>query len=310
MLGFLRRPEKKKTEEGVKRTRDAWWGKVVRLFDSSALGDDLWDELEELLISADVGVGTATKLVTRVRERVDKERIKEVGQARTALKEEMIALLTVGYETPADAQNGQLAVILVVGVNGVGKTTSIAKLAHGLKQEGKRVIIAAGDTFRAAAIDQIKIWGERIDVPVVAHQPGGDPAAVVFDALETARKNADCVIVDTAGRMQTKFNLMEELKKIKALARKHDFSLVVVSFPVAYQVYAEFVADAPQRELWKICEKYDLPCLDLLPLFRSHNKENLFFDHCHPKELGNDLIGRAVAEFIQREVIQAQGSGG
>jgi len=220
MLGFLRRPEKKKTEEGVKRTRDAWWGKVVRLFDSSALGDDLWDELEELLISADVGVGTATKLVTRVRERVDKERIKEVGQARTALKEEMIALLTVGYETPADAQNGQLAVILVVGVNGVGKTTSIAKLAHGLKQEGKRVIIAAGDTFRAAAIDQIKIWGERIDVPVVAHQPGGDPAAVVFDALETARKNADCVIVDTAGRMQTKFNLMEELKKIRRVVDK------------------------------------------------------------------------------------------
>ncbi len=220
MLGFLRRPEKKKTEEGVKRTRDAWWGKVVRLFDSSALGDDLWDELEELLISADVGVGTATKLVTRVRERVDKERIKEVGQARTTLKEEMIALLTVGYERPADAQNGQLAVILVVGVNGVGKTTSIAKLAHGLKQEGKRVIIAAGDTFRAAAIDQIKIWGERIDVPVVAHQPGGDPAAVVFDALETARKNADCVIVDTAGRMQTKFNLMEELKKIRRVVDK------------------------------------------------------------------------------------------
>ena len=220
MLGFLKKPEKKKTEQGVKRTRDAWWGRVVSLFDSSALGDELWDELEELLISADVGVSTTTKLISRVRDRVDRDKVKEPGQARDVLKEEIVSLLTVRDGVPDVSPNGQLGVLLVVGVNGVGKTTSIAKLAYGLKREGKRVILAASDTFRAAAIDQIKIWGERIDVPVVAHQPGGDPAAVVYDAIETARKKADYVIVDTAGRMQTKFNLMEELKKIRRVVDK------------------------------------------------------------------------------------------
>jgi fused signal recognition particle receptor len=220
MLGFWRKAEKKKTEQGVRRTRDAWWGRVVHLFDSSTLGDDLWEELEELLISADVGVSTTAKLIARVKERVENEKIREAGGARDALKEEIVSLLKVGEGAPAVSPNGRLDVILVVGVNGVGKTTSIAKLAHGLKREGKRVILAAGDTFRAAAIDQIKIWGERVGVPVVAHQPGGDPAAVVYDALETARKNADCVVVDTAGRIHTKFNLMEELKKIRRVVDK------------------------------------------------------------------------------------------
>jgi fused signal recognition particle receptor len=220
MLGFWRKAEKKKTEQGVRRTRDAWWGRVVHLFDSSTLGDDLWEELEELLISADVGVSTTAKLIARVKERVENEKIREAVGARDALKEEIVSLLKVGEGAPAVSPNGRLGVILVVGVNGVGKTTSIAKLAHGLKREGKRVILAAGDTFRAAAIDQIKIWGERVGVPVVAHQPGGDPAAVVYDALETARKNADCVVVDTAGRIHTKFNLMEELKKIRRVVDK------------------------------------------------------------------------------------------
>jgi fused signal recognition particle receptor len=220
MLGFLRKSDKGKTEQGVRRTRDAWWGKVVHLFDGPALADELWDELEELLILADVGVSTTTKLISRVKERVDREKISEAWQARDALKDEIVSLLAVHEEASAVSPNGKLGVILVVGVNGVGKTTSIAKLAHGLKAEGKRVIMAAGDTFRAAAIDQIKIWGDRIDVPVVAHKPGGDPAAVVYDALETARKNADCVIVDTAGRIHTKFNLMEELKKIRRVVDK------------------------------------------------------------------------------------------
>ncbi|UCG83855.1 MAG: signal recognition particle receptor subunit alpha, partial [Dehalococcoidia bacterium] len=179
MLGFFKRSREKKTEQGVKRTRDAWWGRVVHLFDSSMLGDDLWDELEELLISADVGMNTTTKLIKRLKERVEKERIGEASEARSILKDEIISMLTVNEQEHPASPNGRPGVILVVGVNGVGKTTTIAKLAYGLKEEGNRVILAASDTFRAAAIDQIKVWGNRINVPVVAHQPGGDPAAVV-----------------------------------------------------------------------------------------------------------------------------------
>jgi fused signal recognition particle receptor len=219
MLSFFRRSERK-TEQSVKRTREAWWGKVVHLFDRESIDDELWDELEELLISADVGVETTTRLVERLKQRVDRERISESRQVRTALKEEIASLLTLTKEGPAPAVNGTLQVILVVGVNGVGKTTNIAKLAHSLKEDGKRVVLAASDTFRAAAIDQLKIWGDRLKVPVIAHQPGGDPAAVAFDALETARRNADYVIIDTAGRIHTKSNLMEELKKIRRVIDK------------------------------------------------------------------------------------------
>ena len=215
MFGFF-----KKAEQGVKRTRDAWWGKVASLFDRPVFGEELWDELEELLVSADVGVATTGKLIERVKQRVEREKLKEAVQVKAALKEEMVSMLTVaGEEALTTAENG-LGVVLVVGVNGAGKTTSIAKLAYGFKEQGKRVILAAGDTFRAAAIDQLKVWGERVNVPVIAHQPGGDPAAVVFDALETAKKKADIVIADTAGRLHTKFNLMEELKKIRRVVEK------------------------------------------------------------------------------------------
>jgi fused signal recognition particle receptor len=210
----------KRTEKGVKRTREAWWGKVVHLFDRPTFGEELWDELEELLISADVGVNTTTKLTGRLKERVTKENIKEAAQARNALKEEMVSMLMAGGGEVTPQTDGKISVILVVGVNGVGKTTSIAKLAYNYKEQKKRVLLVAGDTFRAAAIDQLKVWGERIKVPVIAHQPGGDPAAVVFDALESAKKNADIVIVDTAGRLHTKFNLMEELKKIRRVVNK------------------------------------------------------------------------------------------
>jgi fused signal recognition particle receptor len=219
MLGFLKRSPDK-TEQGVKRTRDAWWGKVVHLFDSPTLTDELWDELEELLISADVGVSTTANLIERVKRRVDREKTSEPSEVRTALKDEIVSMLEVPEAEPRPADNGELNVILVVGVNGVGKTTNIAKLAYSLKEEGKRVVLAASDTFRAAAIDQLKIWGERVKAPVIAHQPGGDPAAVVFDAIETARRNADFVIVDTAGRIHTKSNLMEELKKIRRVIDK------------------------------------------------------------------------------------------
>jgi fused signal recognition particle receptor len=210
----------KKTEKGLKRTREAWWGKVVHLFDRPTFGEELWDELEELLISADVGVNTTAKLTGRLKERVTKGNIKDTAQARTALKEEMVSMLMAGGGEVTPPTDGKTGVVLVVGVNGVGKTTSIAKLAYTYKEQGKRVLLVAGDTFRAAAIDQLKVWGERIRVPVIAHQPGGDPAAVVFDALESAKKNADIVIVDTAGRLHTKFNLMEELKKIRRVVDK------------------------------------------------------------------------------------------
>jgi fused signal recognition particle receptor len=209
----------KKTEKGVKRTREAWWGKVVHLFDRPTFGEELWDELEELLISADVGVSTTSKLVERLKQRVSKENIKEADRAMDALKAEIASMLKVPA-APLPTTDGKLSVILVVGVNGVGKTTSIAKLAHSYKEQGKRVLLVAGDTFRAGAIDQLKVWGERIKVPVIAHQPGGDPAAVVFDALESAKKGAGIVIVDTAGRLHTKFNLMEELKKIRRVVDK------------------------------------------------------------------------------------------
>jgi fused signal recognition particle receptor len=210
----------KKTEKGVKRTREAWWGKVVHLFDRPTLSDELWDELEELLISADVGVNTTGKLIERLKQRVKREKIKETSLVRTALKEEIASMLMVGGGGLLLPKDGKIGVVLVVGVNGVGKTTSIAKLAYSVKEQGKRVLLVAGDTFRAAAIDQLKVWGERIKVPVIAHQPGGDPAAVVFDALESAKKNADIVMVDTAGRLHTKFNLMEELKKIRRVVDK------------------------------------------------------------------------------------------
>ena len=209
----------KKTEKGVKRTREAWWGKVVHLFNRPTFGDELWDELEELLISADVGVSTTSKLVERLKQRVSKENIKEADRAMDALKAEIASMLKVPA-APLSTTDGKLSVILVVGVNGVGKTTSIAKLAHSYKEQGKRVLLVAGDTFRAGAIDQLKVWGERIKVPVIAHQPGGDPAAVVFDALESAKKGVDIVMVDTAGRLHTKFNLMEELKKIRRVVDK------------------------------------------------------------------------------------------
>jgi fused signal recognition particle receptor len=210
----------KKTEKGVKRSREAWWGKVAHLFDRPTFGDERWDELEELLISADVGVNTTGKLIERLKQRIEKEKIKEASLVRNILKEEIVSLLRVGGGNLLPSIDGKIGVVLVVGVNGVGKTTSIAKLAYSYKEQKKRVLLVAGDTFRAAAIDQLKVWGERIKVPVIAHQPGGDPAAVVFDALESAKKNADMVIVDTAGRLHTKFNLMEELKKIRRVVDK------------------------------------------------------------------------------------------
>jgi fused signal recognition particle receptor len=214
----------KKTEQGVKRSREAWFSKITRLFDRARVDDSVWEELEELLISADVGVDTTADLIQRVKERVKTEKISDGPKVREVLKQEMVKKLSLD-----DASSRKIVsspeVILVAGVNGSGKTTSIAKLANSYKKDGQRVILAAADTFRAAAIEQLQKWGDRIGAEVIAHRQGGDPGAVVFDALEAARsRGVHVVIVDTAGRLHTKFNLMEELKKIKRVASRIDQS--------------------------------------------------------------------------------------
>ena len=208
-------------KQALKPSRDTWFSRAVHLFDRAAVDDPVWAELEELLISADVGVNTTGKLIEKVRRRVKEEKISQGALVRSVLKTEMVNILKVDAQTSSPVSLPR--VILVVGVNGGGKTTSVAKLAYKAKKEGKQVILAAADTFRAAAIDQLKSLGEKVGVDVIAHQPGADAGAVVFDALEAARsRNIEEVIIDTAGRLHTKFNLMEELKKIKRVAAKVD----------------------------------------------------------------------------------------
>jgi len=234
-LRFFRRSpateeEARKTEEALERTRKSWFGRLTDLFDRSRIDESLWEELEELLIAADAGVATTGKVLEDVRERVDEESIKDPAQVRVALEEELVAILEAVPPKGALWRNGEdgaavakPAVILVVGVNGTGKTTSIAKLAHALRAEGNQVIIAAADTFRAAAIEQMKEWGGRIGADVVAHKQGADPGAVVFDALSAAEsRGADVLIIDTAGRLHTKSNLMEELRKILRVIQRKD----------------------------------------------------------------------------------------
>ncbi len=201
-----------KLKAGLKRTQDALFGAINTLFGiNRELDDDFFDELEETLIMADVGAGAAMDIVDRLRDRIDEEHIKTAADAKTELKEILVDMIGEGEPLRL---GGKPAVILVIGVNGVGKTTSIAKIAYLLKNHGKRVLLAAADTFRAAAIDQLDIWAGRAGVDVIKHKEGADPAAVVFDAAQSARKNADVLIVDTAGRLHNKKNLMDELSKI------------------------------------------------------------------------------------------------
>ena len=216
--GFFRNPFK----FSLGRTRQLF-GQINASFDEADdITDALWDELEETLISADVGVQTTENLMDTLRERVQAEGLKRGSELRDALKEELEILL--GDPEPlVFSDTSPISVYLVVGVNGVGKTTSIAKLANLLKKQKHRVLLAAGDTFRAAATEQLRTWGERIGVQVVAHQHGADPAAVVYDAMQAAQaRGADVLIVDTAGRLHTKYNLMEELKKIVRVLQKYD----------------------------------------------------------------------------------------
>jgi len=207
-------------ESSLEKTRGGFFSHIKGLFSrGSEITEDFYEELEELLIQADVGVMTTQRLIEALRERVEAEGIRTIDEGREAFQDEMAGFL-------ADEQVGlkldhPLNLMLVVGVNGVGKTTTIGKLATYLQSEGHKVVLAAGDTFRAAAIEQLQAWGARANVPVVAHQPGSDPSAVIFDAIASAEaRGADVVMADTAGRLHTKFNLMEELRKIARVADK------------------------------------------------------------------------------------------
>jgi len=214
-------------EEAAERTRRTWFSRIGGMF-RRGLSDELWEELEETLVSADTGASTTIKVIDDGREKVKRQGVKDPEEALGILKEDLIATLEVDTGRGRIWQrNGQAsalprpAIVLVVGVNGTGKTTSIGKMAHAYKAEGKKLVLAAADTFRAAAIDQLKKWGQAAGVDVVAHQQGADPGAVVFDALSAAEsRDADVVIVDTAGRLHTKANLMEELRKVNRIIQR------------------------------------------------------------------------------------------
>lgn len=199
-----------------------------------AIDDELFDELEEILVQADISIHTATKLVDELRVAVRRERLNDTAQVREKLEQCLINVLETGGNSSLKFSSEPPTVYLVVGVNGVGKTTTIAKLAHRYKKQGKKVLLAAADTFRAAAIDQLEIWASRVGVDIVKHQPGADPSAVLFDALQAAiARRADYVIVDTAGRLHTKVNLMEELKKMsrvveRAIGRQPEETLLIL----------------------------------------------------------------------------------
>ena len=219
MLRFFKRgkqEDKERTEKAVGRTRRTWFGRMTSVFQRSQIDDDMWDELEELLISADVGVETTMSLLDRLRQRILSDGITQPSDAFDALKSEMVEALRIeGGDKTMDVDEPPL-VILMIGVNGVGKTTAIARLANLYKHEGKSVLLGAGDTFRAAAIDQLQVWGDRLNLDVIAHRQGADPGAVAFDSVQAAQsRGADVVIVDTAGRLHTRSNLMQELSKVR-----------------------------------------------------------------------------------------------
>ena len=200
-------------KDGLKKTKDAVFGQVNNIFKAFVkVDEELLEELEELLIMADTGVASAEEIIEKLRERIKNERITDGEEAKQALREILIEAIGEGEELKL---NTSPSVILVIGVNGVGKTTSVAKLANVYKNQGKKVVLAAADTFRAAAIDQLGVWAERVGVDLIKHTEGSDPAAVVFDAVNAAKsRKADILIVDTAGRLHNKKNLMDELAKI------------------------------------------------------------------------------------------------
>jgi len=217
--------EKESLDQGLEKTKQGFFERISKVIIGKTTVDDaLLDELEEALIGADVGVDTTLSLIERIQDRVKKEKYVSTSELNKILHDEIVSLLVdapsdqMGFQPPA---NKKPYVILVVGVNGVGKTTTIGKLAHQYKQAGNQVILGAGDTFRAAAVDQLTIWSERVGVSIVKQNMGSDPSAVAFDTVQSAiAKNADVVIIDTAGRLHNKVHLMDELNKIMRVIQK------------------------------------------------------------------------------------------
>ncbi len=226
IFGFFNKSKKETLDKGLEKTKQSVFGKLTRaIAGKSKVDDEVLDDLEEILITSDVGVDTTLKIIERIETRVARDKYVSTSELNNILKEEITALLSENNTQDNDSwelpETGNPYVILVVGVNGVGKTTTIGKLAHQFKQAGKKVYLGAADTFRAAAVEQICIWGERVGVPVVKQQMGSDPASVAFDTLSSAKANgADVVIIDTAGRLHNKVGLMNELKKIKEVMKK------------------------------------------------------------------------------------------
>ena len=226
IFGFFNKSKKETLDKGLEKTKQSVFSKLTRaVAGKSKVDDEVLDDLEEILITSDVGVDTTLKIIERIEARVARDKYVSTNELNNILKEEITALLSENNTQDNDnwdlPQTGNPYVILVVGVNGVGKTTTIGKLAHQFKQAGKKVYLGAADTFRAAAVEQICIWGEHVGVPVVKQQMGSDPASVAFDTLSSAKANgADVVIIDTAGRLHNKVGLMNELKKIKEVMKK------------------------------------------------------------------------------------------
>ncbi len=226
MFGFFSKDKKESLDKGLEKTKDNFFSKLGKaLVGKSTVDDEVLDNLEEILISSDVGVGTTLKIVERIQQRVAKDKYLGTAELDRILKEEIASLLAESnttdvedFDTPAGKKP---YVIMVVGVNGVGKTTTIGKLSAQFKKKGKSVLLGAADTFRAAAVEQLKLWGQRVGVPVIAKGMNTDPSAVAYDAVQAGVDQlADVIIIDTAGRLHTKVNLMNELTKIKRVIQK------------------------------------------------------------------------------------------
>lgn len=239
LFDFFSKPKKETLDKGLEKTKTSFLSKVARtIVGKSKVDEEVLDELEEVLISSDVGVETTLKIIDKIESRVKKDKVLGTEELQNILKEEIANLLeenNSNYNASLNHnENNDPYVIMVVGVNGVGKTTTIGKLAHQFKAAGKKVVLGASDTFRAAAVDQLIIWSERVGVPIIQQGMGADPASVAFDTLQSASaQNADVVIIDTAGRLHNKVNLMNELSKIKNVMKKvipnapHEILLVI-----------------------------------------------------------------------------------
>ena len=226
LFGLFSKKKKETLDTGLKKSKTSMVDKLTRaVAGKSKVDDEILDDLEDILVTSDVGVDTTLKIIKRIEERVARDKYVGTSELKSILRDEVAALLAENGTTDGESftlpANAHPYVIMVVGVNGVGKTTTIGKLAYQFKQQGKRIVLGAADTFRAAAIEQLEIWGERVGVPVVKQQMGSDPASVAFDTLQSAvAQDADVVIIDTAGRLHNQVSLMNELSKIKRVMAK------------------------------------------------------------------------------------------